>query len=293
MRYSGSDSSLMPLERGLADLLVTDLSRSAALTVVERDRMQAIVDEMKLSQTTGVDSSTSVRSGRILRAGRVVQGGITELPGRSVSVTAAIIDVPTAQALKSVQNDDRLEQLFTIEKKIAYNLFDALDVHLTVQERALVEQRPTRSLAAFLAYSAGLMAEDNGNLGEAARFFGEAARIDPSFAAAAQRRDNVEAAQSGQAITTATLEATLNGGFEGSVVNAANRGIAIDNFSSLSGTINSVINDLNPSIATQADAGSPITPPSERDPFSSTTHTDSPFSNLGRISIVVKQPGTP
>jgi hypothetical protein len=210
-----------------------------------------------------------------------------------VSVTAAVIDVPTTLALKSVQSDDRLEQLFNLEKKIVFNLFDALDVRLTAQERVLVEQRPTHSLAAFLAYSAGLMAEDNGNLDEAARFFGEAARIDPGFAAAAQRRDNAEAAQSGQAVTTATLEATLNGGFEGSVVNAANRGVAIDNFNSLSGTINNVINDLNPSLATQVESETPVTPPSARDPASSATGTDNIIANTGRISIVVKQPGIP
>ena len=59
----------MPLERGLADLLITDLSRSAQLTVVERDRMQALADEIQLSQSDRVDAATSVRAGKLIQAG--------------------------------------------------------------------------------------------------------------------------------------------------------------------------------------------------------------------------------
>src|SRR5687768_16401371 len=68
-RFSGADSSLIPLERGFAELLATDLSRVKALTVVERSRLQAILDEIKLSQTGAVDSTTAVRAGKLIQAG--------------------------------------------------------------------------------------------------------------------------------------------------------------------------------------------------------------------------------
>jgi len=44
LRFSGSDSSLRPLERGFAELLTTDLSRSSKLTGVERARIQTLLD---------------------------------------------------------------------------------------------------------------------------------------------------------------------------------------------------------------------------------------------------------
>ncbi|HKG93158.1 MAG TPA: tetratricopeptide repeat protein [Gemmatimonadaceae bacterium] len=292
LRFSGNDSTLLPLERGLADLLVTDLGRSSRLTIVERDRMQALVDELKLSQAGRVDSTTSVRGGRIVRAGRVVQGGIVELPNRAVNVNAAIIDVPTTQAVGSVRGDDRLEQLFTLEKRIAFGLFDELGVTLSAQERVLVEQRPTRSLAAFLAYSGGLMAEDNGNLDQASRYFGEALRLDPNFTAARQHQENVEAAQQGASVTTAVIEATVVGsGVEGSIINAANRGLPGEG-NPLAGTITQVVNDLNPSIGVQMEGGTTeATQPSNRDPASSAAGTDQPAGGTGRISIIIKQPG--
>ena len=292
LRFSGNDSTLLPLERGLADLLVTDLSRSSRLTVVERDRMQALVDELRLSQSGRVDSTTSVRGGRIVRAGRVVQGGILEMPNRTVNVNAAIIDVPTTQAVGAVRADDRLEQLFTLEKRIAFGLFDELGVTLTAQERSLVEQRPTRSLAAFLAYSGGLLAEDNGNLDQASRYYGEAVRLDPNFTLARQRQENVDAALQGANVTTAVIEATVvGGGIEGSIINAANRGFVAEE-RPLAGTITQVVNDLNPSIGVQMEGGTTeATAPSNRDPASSAAGTDQLVGGSGRITIIIRQPG--
>ena len=54
LRFNGTDSTLKPLERGMAELIITDLSRSARLTVVERDRMQALADEIQLLCTTRI-----------------------------------------------------------------------------------------------------------------------------------------------------------------------------------------------------------------------------------------------
>jgi TolB-like protein len=187
LRFSGSDSSLRPLERGFAELLATDLSRSSKLTVVERARIQALLDELALQRSGQTDSSTNVRAGRLLRAGRVVQGSILQVGGSDLHVAAAVLDVPTAEVRGTARGEGNLDRVFDIEKRIALGLFDELGVTLTVAERNAVEQRPTRSLAAFLAYSRGLTAEDDGRLDDASRFYRDALRIDPGFGAARQR----------------------------------------------------------------------------------------------------------
>src|SRR6185503_14121662 len=61
LRFVGSDSTLQPLERGLAELITTDLSRSHELTIVERARLQALLNEIALQRGGGTDSSTNVR----------------------------------------------------------------------------------------------------------------------------------------------------------------------------------------------------------------------------------------
>ena len=284
LRVLGADSSLIPLERGMAELLVTDLSRSAQLTIVERERMQALLDEIALSrQQANADPATSLRAGRLMRAGRIVSGQITQLPERRLSVNAAVVDVPTSQAVGGAQSDDQLDALFALEKKIAMQLFTALGVTLTPQELAAVEERPTRSVAAFVAYSNGLAAEDRGDLEAASRYYANAIALDPSFRLAIDRAARVEDARAGESVTPRSLEATLAGTVEG--------GIAFG-FNPLDATIQGIINDLNPSVAVQMQGGTTTTtPPSNRDP-SSTTGDGPRSANTGRIVIIIQQPGT-
>jgi len=187
LRYTGSDSSLRPLERGFAELLTTDLSRSAKLTVVERARLQALLDELALQQSGRTDSATNVRAGRLLRAGRIVQGSIAQVGESQLRIDAAVLDVPTTEVRGVARGEGDIDKLFDLEKRIAFGVLDQLGVALTVAERNAIEQRPTRSLAAFLAYSRGLTAEDDGRLDDASRFYRDALRLDPGFGAAQQR----------------------------------------------------------------------------------------------------------
>jgi tetratricopeptide (TPR) repeat protein len=295
LRFSGSDSSLRPLERGFADLLTTDLARSAQLTVVERGRMQAILDELKLQGTGATDAASSVRAGRLLRAGRLVQGALLQLPGSQLRVDAAVVNVPTSQIQGTAQGADQLDQLFTLEKKIALDLFRELGVVLTVSERNAVEQRPTRSLAAFVAYSRGLVAEDDGRFDDAGRFFNDAVRLDPGFGAAQQRSAKAQQASAGTSVTPATIQTSLQGTPEGAVVAAATSGSATPG-GSLGGTLKGASDGVNGSTAQGATSGAtvaaalPATP--VVDALSAATGTDKP-ATIGVITIVLPRPRLP
>ncbi|HEY9227425.1 MAG TPA: CsgG/HfaB family protein, partial [Gemmatimonadaceae bacterium] len=155
-RFNGADTSLRPLERGMAELVVTDLSRSANLKVLERTQLQALLDEIRLQQTGNIEAGTGVRAGKILQAGSLVGGSISQLTGEQLSTSANVTSVQTTQTIGSgFTGQSSLEQLFTLEKTIVLKLFEDLGVTLTTAERNAIEQRPTRSMAAFLAYSRG------------------------------------------------------------------------------------------------------------------------------------------
>jgi len=289
LRFSGVDSTLLPLERGFADLLITDLSRSPKLTVLERDRIQTLVDEIARSQSSRADSATAVRSGRLLRAGRVVQGSLTQMPDRTLRVDVAVIDVPTTQALRSVQRGDVLEQLFAIEKQVAFDVFDALGVTLTPAQRDLVMQRPTRSVAAFAAFSEGLVAEDRGDLEGARTHFDRALREDPGFALAVDRQAAAVQSLGGEALTTAAIEGSIAGTPEGAAADAAEQGRVAGGETPLSATLGDAIGDVNP--VPIADAAGGAGTPSARDPLASATGSDNPTGLPGRVVIIIRQPG--
>ncbi|MEP7002202.1 MAG: CsgG/HfaB family protein [bacterium] len=297
LRFSGADSTLKPLERGFADLLTTDLARSSQLTLVERSRMQALIDEIKLQQTGTTDAASNVRAGKLVRAGRVVQGAILQVGVTNLRVDAAVVDVPTSQVRGSAQASDQLEQVFNLEKKLALDLFTQLGVTLTVAERQQIEQRPTRSMQAFLAYSRGLTASDEGRYDDASRFFNDAVRLDPGFVAAQSKSQETSAASAGASVTAATVEGSLKGTSEGAVVTAAQQGSAGGlGGSGLGNTVQNAAGDVNPSVTGAATGGASggggTSQPGSKDPVSAGTGSDNP-SGTARVTIFIARPKTP
>lgn len=295
--FAGADSSLRPLERGFAELVTTDLARSRELTVVERARLQAVLDEIALQGAGATDSASSVRAGRLLRAGRIVQGALLQVGREQLRVDAAVVDVPTREAVGSASGDDRLEALFDLEKRLVLDLFDELGVRLSVAERRAIEERPTRSLAAFLAFSRGLLAEDAGDFDGASRHFQNAYRIDPGFGAAAERSANAEEIAAAEQVTTAAVEAQTAGTTEGRVADAAEQGSVGAAIASTVETVTTLVNDVNPTqagsaVATTTVGGlrplNPLTP--GRDPAAESTGNDNPLRSA-KLIIVIPIPG--
>ena len=301
LRFSGSDSSLKPLERGIADLLTTDLSRSAQLKLVERARMQALLDEIKVQQSGATDATSNVRAGKMLRAGRVVQGSLNQLNGETINVAAAVVDVPTSKINGVANQSDQLDQIFNLEKRLALDIFTQMGVTLTVAERNQIEQRPTRNLAAFLAYSRGITAQDEGRYDDAGRFFNEAVRLDPGFSAAQQKGQESRAAAAGAAVTAATVEVSLKGTSEGAVVQAATQGTVSSGSSGsssgsgLGNTAQTTAGDLNPSASGAATGGvstSSSGTPASKDPVAAGTNTDN-VSSKAQVTITITRPKVP
>jgi tetratricopeptide (TPR) repeat protein len=289
LRFTGTDQTLVALERGLADLMVTDFGKVSALTVLERERVQVLLDEMKLSESGRVESATAVRSGRMLAAGNVVQGAITQTGEDRLQVATSLVSVSTSQATGAGNAENTLDRIFDLEKEIVFNVIERLGITLSPAERQAIEQRPTRSVQAFLAYSRGLEASDAGRLDEARDFFNNARAIDPSFGAAAQKSAEASAAQAGVQVTSASIESSLRGSAEGQVVSAAERGsIPSSNTEALGSTLRQALADVNPSGADIVTGG---TRTAERDPVTQTTSQDQPTTRTGTVTIIIRRPG--
>lgn len=285
-KFSGSDSTLQPLERGFADLLATDISRVKAITVVERERLQAILDEIKLAESGAVDSTTGVRAGKLIQAGTLVQGSLAQ-NGDKLRTDAALVSVATsAISITPATDEQNLDRLFDMEKRIALSLIQSLGVQITTAERDAIEQRPTKSLQAFLAYSQGLEFSDRGRYDEASRAFGNAARIDPGFGVAQQKSTQAANMSIGSG-GMQTIEASLQGSSEGAVVSAANNGSS-NPAGQTGGSAQNAAEQLNPSTAGTATTGSTTgSAPPKTDP-SAGTGADNPAK--AKVVIVIKPP---
>ena len=294
-RCSCADTALLPLERGMADLVVSDLSRSSAIRVLERDRMQAIADEIRLAQSAQVDAGTAARAGKLIAAGRILNGQILQSAGaQRMDLTGSVVNTNTSNIESNPSAEGTINALFDLEKTFVLSVFQQLGVVLTVAERQQFETRRVPSLQAFLAYSRGLMAEDAGRMDDAIRLFESARTLDPGFSQALVRAQSAASARAGASVTSATVTQGLRNSAEGQVVAAANRGSTND--VTLNLTLNNVVGDVNPTTTntvqnnTNQTGGNNNTGPTNRDAASEKTSTDQPAQRVGQLTIVIKKP---
>jgi hypothetical protein len=62
------------MAKGLAAMIIADLSKVPGLKVLEREKVQLLLDEMKLGDSGLADPRSAARSGRLLRAEKVIVG---------------------------------------------------------------------------------------------------------------------------------------------------------------------------------------------------------------------------
>lgn len=207
-RYRGDDPELEPLARALSGLLVTDLAQVDRLTVLERLRVDLLLDELELARSERVDPNTAARSGRLLGAGWIVGGELDGGPER-LDLESAVFDVLRAGdgPDEPVRSTASLEAFVDAEKALALGIVEALGIELTPAERERVNERPTENVQALLAYGLGLEAEARGALDEAAGHFERAAELDPGFAAAEAAAERVRDLAEAASTPTASLAA--------------------------------------------------------------------------------------
>jgi TolB-like protein/Tfp pilus assembly protein PilF len=198
MEYQGGEEKYQPLGRGLAEMFTTDLANVGRLKVVERVRLQAILDELELARSKYVDQATAPRVGRLLGAGRIVGGSYLVTSDEQLRLQVTLANVATGERAPQLERQRAgINELFELQKEVTFSIVDQLGVELTPQEKAAIQEVPTQNLQAFLAYSRGLMAEDRGNYGAAARYYQRAQQIDPNFEQASQRSQKAESVQQG------------------------------------------------------------------------------------------------
>lgn len=66
--------SYQAMAKGLAALIIADLSKVPGLKVLEREKVQLLVNEARLGDAGLADTNSAVRSGRLIRAEKVVVG---------------------------------------------------------------------------------------------------------------------------------------------------------------------------------------------------------------------------
>lgn len=124
--------------------------------------------------------------GRQLGVDAVLQGSVRKA-GDRVRVTSQLVNVADGFHIWSESYDRELRDIFELQDDIAFRIIEALNVHLTEQERRAIRKAPTQNVRAYEYYLRGrqLFYETRRvSLEQAREFFRRAIELDPTYALA-------------------------------------------------------------------------------------------------------------
>ncbi|MCD6380425.1 hypothetical protein J7M07_08295 [bacterium] len=187
INFDGStlQPEMKPLALGIAEFTATDLAKVSRLNVVERIKINTILDELKFNQSQYADPKFAPRVGRLLGSRRMVLGTITGTGEESFRIDGILLNTVEGKTTRTKVTEGQLKKFFEVQKEFVFNVIDTLGIELTKKERDAIEEVPTESFLAFMAFSRGLYYQQQGMYEEATKSFGKAKQYDPGFAGAA------------------------------------------------------------------------------------------------------------
>jgi TolB-like protein/DNA-binding winged helix-turn-helix (wHTH) protein/tetratricopeptide (TPR) repeat protein len=164
------------LELGMADTLITKLSRSGRLIVRPTSAIR---------KYTGPDADT-LAAGRALQVDSVLEGNIQRI-GDRLRVSIRLLRVRDGISLWSDSYDTRFNDVFQVQDTVSERVVNALAVRLSTTEKASLQKRYTANVQAYELYMRGTYFWNRRNedgIKKAVSYFEQAIAADDNYALA-------------------------------------------------------------------------------------------------------------
>ncbi len=168
------------LEKGIADRVITDLHHSPDVTVIQRDRMQEVAEEIEWAPEMTSNRRAMERLKRHLVRPDYLVSGVYGVEGGTLSLTAVVIDFKTYQEVKRCEVRGVPEKALELTRQLSATLLGKLSGQ---PFEKILSELPvwTRSIPAAKALYNGVHLYDQGRYDEAWLQFRKAAREDKAY----------------------------------------------------------------------------------------------------------------
>ena len=164
---NSSDESLETYRRGLTDMFITELQNIPELQVVERRRLDAVMNELGVAEHDKIDP---VKTGRLMGAQTLFYGGFTAF-GNMMRMDARLVRVETGKILAAGED---LSATLEIDAKKISQMVSKVSEIIAAKVKA-----NHKRLVADNFYSKGRTAEEESNKDSAIRYYGQALQYYP------------------------------------------------------------------------------------------------------------------
>jgi serine/threonine protein kinase/tetratricopeptide (TPR) repeat protein/TolB-like protein len=180
------DPSLDWLNRGLTEMLTTNLAQVKGLEVLSTERILAEIQRMGKKETTELDPASAVEVARNTDADAFVTGTLLRVGPKQLRLDVQVQDTKSGQILFSdkVEAPD-VQGIFSmvdaVTGRVAQRFVPSVDMATNAPS---IEEAATSNLEAYRHYQLGVDLARRFLIAEAVRELEEAVRLDPQFALA-------------------------------------------------------------------------------------------------------------
>lgn len=195
--YQGKDEQMGLLRKGLAQMLISDLSSLDHIRIVERDRLEEILAELKLGQSGKIDPASAAKVGKLLGARYMVLGGYFDMMN-TLRADARVVEVETGKVVQSVGASGKPDDFMSVEQGLSTQLAEVLSKKLKITAIPTSAPRPPRAkppsrlmMKTAMLYSSALANLDAGDKAKAKVELAEVVKQQPDFQLAAVDLDKL------------------------------------------------------------------------------------------------------
>ncbi|OHD57522.1 MAG: hypothetical protein A2014_04740 [Spirochaetes bacterium GWF1_49_6] len=164
------------LRKAIADMLISDISESSEIEVVERENLQKIIEEQKLSLAGLVDEDQAIKIGQMLNAKKMIYGAFV-ISGNDVRIDGKITDTESGKILATFSSKGLVKNILNMQNELAGKALTAMGVKMP----QILAVPQAFAFEAVKTYYEGLDLLDKGVADEALKKFHEASAFDPAY----------------------------------------------------------------------------------------------------------------
>lgn len=181
---NSENASYKYLGKGFSELIAFELKKSPSIRLVEREKRNQLLEEMKFSMTGLTDEASQLEMGKLLSVRYLVSGEITDM-GAMLLVSLSMIDVETGEIVWADQVTESGGKYGYIGAYFGKSILTYFKAGVSKSTEAAIEKPVEKDAAAVVALSEGIAAFDEGKKEEAKKSLEKAKKIDPGNVVAA------------------------------------------------------------------------------------------------------------
>lgn len=182
-----NNAEYAPLSKGLAEMMITELSANTNIRVVERDRLQALLAEQDLGATGRVEKETAAKLGKTLGALHMLMGSFVIDPKQRIRMDVRAINTETSELEYATSVTGKADNMLELLGELGTKLNAGLKlpaVQAGFQAGAAVGAKGPNQLRSMMLISRAIEAQDQKNTTQAVALYKEAVQANPSNARA-------------------------------------------------------------------------------------------------------------